>query len=235
MWKDIKISLYDVFGYFFPGTILLASFGVYFWARFVPEHTSFPIAFGPTEWTLAILASYVAGHICQAIGSSVFPTQSSMDKDYANSKLIPKEITDKVDYELGQTFGIDPSPDKVSAYWKITLCDQALLQRGKTEYREIFEYREGFYKGLSLSFYILTATLLYRMSVPGAQIQIGEETYVLSQEFFIFATLISLFISAVLQKRHKRFAFYRTREAIVGFLTLNKIMDKKEKELEKNQ
>lgn len=36
MLKDIQVTLYDVFGYFFPGLILVFALTILFWALFWP-------------------------------------------------------------------------------------------------------------------------------------------------------------------------------------------------------
>lgn len=70
MFKDIQVTLYDIFGYFFPGLILAFALSILSWAMFWPQepyviYTDFS---GPVI-TIIVLIAYLGGHLSQACGN----------------------------------------------------------------------------------------------------------------------------------------------------------------------
>ena len=61
-------------------------------------------------------------------------------------------------------------PNELKARWVCRTLDEYGLQEGEAGDRNIFVYREGFYRGTSIALLFLCLTLFARMIVPGAAI-----------------------------------------------------------------
>ncbi len=74
--KELKLTLYDVFGYFIPGALVFVALCDFYWASFWPK-VPFVIADSPLAlWIAAAFAAYLFGHLGQSLGnclSWIFP------------------------------------------------------------------------------------------------------------------------------------------------------------------
>jgi|SRR5437667_4698302 len=119
----------------------------------------------------------------------------------------------------------------ISPEWLFRICDETLVQRGICTDREIYQYREGFYRGTMVSFLVLAVTLMVRAVIPGTSLMIATFVQVISAPALVFFIILSLAGAWLAFQRYRRFSIYRVTHAIFGFLVLqeqNQIEIKKE-------
>ena len=178
MFKDIQVTLYDIFGYLFPGAVLLLALGIFYWLAFWSDK---PLVIWTdltgTSATVLTFASYLLGHLAQALGNLlekllkrmfdaarkysqgasrsrspfgelgayllriVFPVCRQFDKETLAGAALYRLATEKAQRHFAIS-GQDLNADE----W-YDLCDQALVHANSLGDREIFTYREGFYRG----------------------------------------------------------------------------------------
>jgi hypothetical protein len=222
MWNDLKVSLYDLFGFFFPGAIFSLAFVLLTWSIFFPKVTQFSPNFKTTTWTIVILIAYLAGHVVQAIANRIFPSKKSIERSM-NDESMSKEFIDLARKEA-RTLLYGPGRVDIKDIHLYRICDEILCQKGKPETRSIYEYREGFYRGLSISFFLLALAPLPRVVISGATVWLN--TIPISWKLLLFMQIISFVISVLFYFRYRRFSDYKIREAILGFLVFQKAKDK---------
>lgn len=228
MIKEIQVTLYEIFGYLLPGAVVTAALAVAFLAIYFPNNA---VAFDlrTTEIWLTFLAmSYVCGHMGQAVGNQLVKWWKW---DAANViATLPQEIRDAVTEKLREKFG-----DKVAGLggrWMYELCDDAILRSGKLGEREIYVYREGFYRGM------FVGCLLMAVALVGLAIRLLCETghtftlgsWVITANQLLFFMVITATWSCFALRRYWRFVDYRVRHSVLGYLSLCAAPDKKEKE-----
>src|SRR5690242_501964 len=79
---SFAFTLYEVFGYVFPGGIAFTAFVIIYWALFVPTLPLGIATFHPglVTWTSIVFISYVLGHATQALGNISFrPEEQPLD------------------------------------------------------------------------------------------------------------------------------------------------------------
>ncbi len=222
MLKDIKVTLYDIFGYLLPGIVFLASIVILFWTIFIPRSPLVPYQLTDKIWVLALLVSYFSGHMAQALANilaKLLPSAEDLvlSRDRANN--LPKAIIESVKSKASSMIGIDLK--EINSEWLYSICDETLVQSGVVEDREVYLYREGFYRGLTVSLFALALSLFLRMVIPGTTIIISSGvSQSISWTILLFLTLISFVGSLLAFLRYMRFARYRVTRAIIGFLAL---------------
>src|SRR6185437_15764405 len=89
--EKLSFTLYEIFGYFLPGTVGMLALGILFWAIFLPT-----AAVHLGSWELSklwyfglIIVSYFAGHVLQAISRSWFPNPNDSVLTAEDAKMRP--------------------------------------------------------------------------------------------------------------------------------------------------
>jgi hypothetical protein len=71
MFKETKVTLYDVFGYLLPGAVLVAALATVAWAVYFPhEPLSFSLP-GAEAWVVLLAIAYIAGHMAQGLSNQL--------------------------------------------------------------------------------------------------------------------------------------------------------------------
>jgi len=81
MVRDIKVTLYDIFGYLLPGAVFFAGITILFWAIYIPRTSLVLFRLTIEIWVLVLLLAYFSGHIVQALGNlltKLFPSTESL-------------------------------------------------------------------------------------------------------------------------------------------------------------
>jgi hypothetical protein len=107
--------------------------------------------------------------------------------------------------------------------WLFRVCDEAVVRSGKLGDRDLFVYREGFYRGtsmgmlwLSIGILALAARLEYVSKVDS--IKVGSMEFTPSR--LLFLAVIVAISAFLLWKRFWRFAHYRVTQALIASLLL---------------
>jgi hypothetical protein len=217
---NIRFPLYDLFGYLLPGVIALLALLLVIWSIYLPAA---PLAFAalPKQvWFLLLVLAYFAGHLVQAVGN-VFsdlvehPEERVFgDRADASCKALVKEAHSLIYGSLGIT--------NIAPIWIYRVCDAVVLQCGTTNEREIFVYREGFYRGASVSFGILTLALLVRALTGNAFLMWNGIQFGVPRSLLFGLVSLAAVSCALMIFRFHRFAQHRVKHALIGFLLIRK-------------
>jgi len=115
---------------------------------------------------------------------------------------------------------LQAAPEDITDEDLYMISDTAVAQFGNTGDREVYQYREGFYRGSAVSFGLLSVALLVRLVVPGAAFRIGSGVVSLGWKPLMFSAVVSALFSVVLFLRYQRFAVYRVTAVIAAFILL---------------
>jgi hypothetical protein len=157
--KELQLTLYEVFGYLLPGAVLTGGVSLIFWAAFFPQ-TAIDFDIKSVEvWGTFLVLSYVAGHVAQGIGNAVVSRFESAE-DHAINTVLDPEIVAACKKKAKELTGADV--EKVKPRWLYRLCDDAVIRSGKIGERDVYIYREGFYRGtfVGIVFVVLGFVLL---------------------------------------------------------------------------
>ena len=142
--RELQFTLYEVFGYLLPGAVLTGGIAVVFWAAFFPQAViDFDIK-SVEVWGTFLALAYVSGHIAQGIGNAIV-RQFVSAEDHAINAVLDKEIVDACKAKAKELTGADTA--KITPRWLYRLCDDAVIRSGKIGERDVYIYREGFYRG----------------------------------------------------------------------------------------
>jgi hypothetical protein len=208
--KDVQVTLYDIFGYLLPGFVALAALGALFWAVVAPHHPVTVPNWSGEIWLAVIVSAYLAGHLLQAAANVVWQLlrRSETPRICEVLKTLPADLRKALETVCGSS-----DPDVIYA-----VSDAAVLQKGNASEREIFTYREGFYRGMVAAFSVAIIAVIVRWARGGAVYVEGGKTHSVPASAFAF--LLGLFcLAAVLSfGRNTRFARFRVAAAIWGFV-----------------
>ena len=243
--KEIQFTLYEVFGYLLPGTVLCTGLGLIFWAIYFPQAVIDFDLKTVEVWVTFLAFSYVAGHVAQALGNKVVRHfESAEERIITNPKAFPSELVKACRAKITKILKADEQPGFVLAdgadaaepamdlppLWLYRFCDDAVLRSGKLGEREVYIYREGFYRGTFIGFVALgigmvafAIRLWFGTEDGRARIGVVELTGSRVAYFVVLATFAARF----LWTRYWRFAEYRVSQAILGFLTLKEKAEEK--------
>lgn len=216
---NIAFTLYEVVGYVLPGSVTFLGFVIFYWTVFVPRLPLGIASFqaGPVTWVTVVLASYLLGHAAQAIANTCFSGIESSVLATSNGTA-PEWMRERARQAASEILKVDLTllePESIFA-----TLDEYTAQNGEVGDRDLFVYREGFYRGTALALFFLSATLLARMCVPGASIMfIKGQFFVSWWEPLITAAIVGG-VGYLFVRRYKRFAKYRVTHAVLAALTL---------------
>jgi hypothetical protein len=213
--EKLSFTLYEIFGYLLPGGIVFVAFVVLYWALFVP---SFPLGIatfqvGLVTWVCVTLASYILGHAAQAVANEYFCVVEKTVLDSQPAWMRERALQSARDL-------LQVAAPEVESRWIVAALDEYTVQSGTAGDREIFVYREGFYRGMALSLFFLSLAIVVRMVFAGASIRFTKGLFLVSwPELFTTAAVIGG-IGYLFLERYRRFAEYRITHAIVAALVL---------------
>ncbi len=227
MLKDIRVTLYDVFGFLLPGMVFLTSVLVLVWAVYLPRIPLAAVDLPAVAWTGLLVAAYFAGHVAQAISIQLVrwastPEQRLLGRCKSGRCVVgslPAPIRDAAKQRAAEILGADL--DRVDAKWFYRICDQVVAQRGRVADRDVYIYREGFYRGTAASFLMLALATLVRAVVPGASVQVSGAPLTIGR--WTLPLLSAVFLGAALASygRYRRFGEYKVSQAVIGCAVLS--------------
>lgn len=155
--KDLQFTLYEIFGYLLPGAVLGGGLTVLFWAGFFPQPTV-DIDIKSTEvWAIFLVIAYVAGHVAQGVGNAV-ARRCGAPEDHIFQAVLPASLIETCKKKIRELTGADA--DALPPRWLYRVCDDSVLRSGKLGEREVYVYREGFYRGASVGMAVVAVGLL---------------------------------------------------------------------------
>jgi len=216
MLQNFAFTLYELFGYLLPGSVALLALTMLYWALFVPSVplgiAAFQLSLG--AWTVIVVISYALGHAAQALGNKLL---GHIEKT-AEKTGVTDVVNQRAHEATAELLGIPV--ERVTAKWAYRTLDEYAFQTGKPSDREIFIYREGFYRGTCIALFFLSLTLLIRLVIPGASIQFTKWLYPVSVWQFLLTAAITAALAWLFLQRFKRFVSHRVTRAILSGLVL---------------
>lgn len=222
MLKDLKVTLYEIFGYVLPGGLFFLAVFTIFWSIFLP-HVSAPVRVNTPE-TIAIilLASYFSGHVVQALGNVLAKVTQVTDSSIAEEIAVEIGcLYDVVRRDVVQKLNVNESDLKLADIVRIT--DETNVQVGVTGDREVYQYREGFYRGLSVACIMLTIAIVVRMVAGPPGVEYLDVAYKLTMNMLVFCIIITASGAVLFHYRFIRFAKYRVRHGFISYLIITSI------------
>lgn len=217
---NFRFSLYDFFGYLLPGIVAMLAAVLFIWAVYLPATPLSVFVLPKQLWLLLIVLSYFAGHFVQALGNMISALMGCTEERIfgqaadADCKVLVKQVHSIVDASIGVK--------NVAPIWMYRLCDVTVLHCGTASEREIFVYREGFYRGTSVSFALLTIGLFVRTVIGKTSLVWNGNQAVVPRSLLVLLIVISAACCSLMILRFYRFAQHRVRHALISFLLIHK-------------
>ena len=207
--SNINVTLYDIFGYLMPGIVATGSLGLFTWASFASSHPLREPVLSGEEWFALFVIAYFLGHLVQAIGELAFWRMK--DETFALTAG-EKALGETRMQEIQKRAKIAGHETSLFTY-----CDTYLAQQGKTSDREIYQYREGFYRGLTIAILPALVAILVELARGSASVRNGGSVYTIGTGPLVFALVLVLATVGLSFWRYRRFARYRVLDALFGF------------------
>lgn len=87
--------------------------------------------------------------------------------------------------------------------------------------RELYQYREGFYRGIWVALVLFAVSLLAKLATGPQAVRIGGYQWTGGTIEWLALCAFLLLVAGLFIRRHVRFLDYRLAAAIVGFLVLD--------------
>jgi hypothetical protein len=218
VFKELQITVYDVFGFLLPGSVVAAAVVVGFWAIFWPTGTLLiPLKLPALATSYLLLISYLCGHLGQAMSNIVERWSKSSTK--FESKIPLTAPLEKILRECtAKHFGA--AAGELNAKELYLLCDQALVHNHSLGERDVFIYREGFYRGNSVALAFLAMSLGIRLFHSPAVIAIGQKVVELHRGEIALAGAFTALGSWLAYRRYLRFREHKFQTCFSRFLSL---------------
>jgi hypothetical protein len=220
---DIQVTLYDIFGYLLVGLAAFASLSVLTWALVFPTARLREPHLTSADWFAVLVVSYILGHLVQAVANALterFPSLAPKAREALAWIPCHKKITEKVLLEEPCKDASDKDKE-AHAYKVFELCDIVVAQKGVAGGdREIYQYREGFYRGLAVSFSLGFAAVFIRAVHSGnAVIGKHDKHVVTGWEYFLVLVVLAAAI-ALTYHRYLRFFNLKWHNTLGAFAVL---------------
>jgi len=215
MLNNFTFTLYEIFGYLVPGSVTLTGFAIIYWAAFNPTAQLWA-GFDPGVgvWALLLSGCYILGHAAQAVGNKLF---RQVEKKALEMKSNPL-LRESAFQHAARIFDVDIK--SLDARWVYRVLDELAVQNGQPGDRDMFIYREGFYRGTCVGLFFLALSLIVRAAVPGTVLKCTYWTLALSQRELVFTSLIVCGLGWLFFQRYCRFTEYRVTRAVLSALVL---------------
>jgi hypothetical protein len=219
MIDKIQLTLYEIFGYFLPGTIAAGALAILYWALCIPA-VAFPVfkihpdAVG---WGALVALSYMLGHIIQGLGGKYLG--GIEEKVLGPNGSIPPAIVASAQSLAAQQSGVKSEDLDSKSLFRI--ADQYSLN-GPVGDRDVYIYREGFYRGCTVALALLSIALIARALSGWTQLRFPAYVFFVSSMQLLVSALIAISAARICKKRFERFGEYRVARAVFAFLVFSK-------------
>ena len=213
MADTFKFSLYEIFGYLLPGAVAGCAVGL---GDSLLFHGG---ALPPSNWltsksgvAVEVAFAYLCGHAVQVLANTLLPNSNSQvlkrDK-YGSTRRLLVEVRKRKGW-------CDPSDSDQDILMK---CDSYLVAKGPGSEREIYVYREGYYRGTSIALAALACLGSFIVGLP-------QNRYILlqwhsSRSEVAICSVILLALAVGMYLRSLRFANYRISLSLAFALLTN--------------
>jgi hypothetical protein len=218
VFKDIQVTLYDIFGYLLPGSVVGLAMVLGFWSIFWPSSPFvIPLKLPAVVVTFLLLAAYLSGHLAQAM-SNIVERWSDASKRFDEKIPLSSDLEKLLRASAGKHLGAAAS--NLDAKELYLLCDQSLVHNCSMGERDIFIYREGFYRGNSVALAFLTIVLCVRILHSPATVVIGQRVAELHRNHVAFAAAFTALGAWLAYRRYLRFRKHKFQTCFARFISL---------------
>jgi hypothetical protein len=218
MLGDIRASLYDLFGYLIPGTVIFGALCLAL-ALTTATDTVFQIdALGRAPVAAIVLgASYILGHLGHAVGNALPALRTPATDMLLTDPDPPTQILRLATDRVAQISGADMQA--LSMADVLALVDEHVKMYGNSAEREMFVYREGFYRGMTISSALLGVLVLVQAFVAPVRLGgiIASTLIVGRPQLFALAGLAAIASWGFL-RRMRRFGRYKVKSGLYAFV-----------------
>src|SRR5258708_23687359 len=142
MMKWGQITLYDIFGYFLPGMIVLVAISILFWSIYLPEQPFVLRSPAGELWIACGVIAYLLGHLNQAVGNLLVSRLKRVGRRIFGTgerASAPEGVVICAKAKMTALFGFDAST--CDHEWLFKICDETVSQIGYIGDREVYQYR----------------------------------------------------------------------------------------------
>jgi hypothetical protein len=162
------------------------------------------------------IVAYLLGHGAQAIGNllelgGADPEEELDASDQKNAALLAA-------VRAGIARHVGVKPEELSTDWLFRILDQRLAVTGCADDRDLFVYREGFYRGTAIGAILLGVAAFIRAAVPGPMLAISGVTIEVPRIAIASIGVIAVVYGYLSVLRWRRFGRYRTEIPIATYL-----------------
>lgn len=219
MLSNFAFTLYEIFGYLLPGSVIFSGFVTLYWAFFNPYGSMRVESFDPKVATcvVSVAVFYMIGHASQAIGNMIF---CRVEKKALEMNSNPN-IRQPAWKAAALLLGIDEKNLNARAVYRV--LDEYAVQNGIAGDRDMYIYREGFYRGTCIALFFAALCVSVRALIPGTNIVFELWTLYVTWFEFVLTIMIVLGMGVLFYMRYVRFVGYRvTRAALAAIVVLEK-------------
>jgi hypothetical protein len=218
MFKQIEITLYDFFGYLLPGAIILGAILILFWSLFWPSMPlTVHMALSTSATVSLLFAFYLLGHLGQAIGNLIERLRPVKVLRERNLRLSP-EVRRVLLEAVSARFGLEA--ESFSSDDLFSLCDQTLVHHCSLGERDIFVYREGFYRGVCVALCLLCVTTILRLIRTPVLVVFGPATLEVHRSELALCAFLMAVGTWLAFERYLRFGRHKCQSCFLRFLAL---------------
>ncbi len=230
MLKEIQVSLYDFFGYLLPGIPVVLGVTLLFLTAYTPPLAKVPPPTAPSisllndmpsvaGWFSLALLAYFAGHMGQALGNGLPARADNVAVNNIKGKGLPPCVIAAC---RSKAKAIAPYLDEqLPPKWLVRFCDTSIMLSGSAGDREVYVYREGFYRGLAIGCLVLfvgITAFIIRLTIWPISVTIGVVGWEITRRDLGFFLVLAAACSFLSYQRYERFGAYRATHALLGFL-----------------
>lgn len=209
-FSDLTISLYDFFGYLIPGLIGLSGIGLFFWAVLDPGLKP-DGDLKAAAWIALFLIAYLLGHVVQAISTFIPGLNYRPERTWWSDDLA-KPFRPVIEKKLKAKGLLPADADEAQTY---RMCDVVVTQKAATSEHELFTYREGFYRGMSVALIILAIGLWTRLLRGPATITLDKD-HTATRAMLFFYIVAALVAALLYFLRFEKFSRLKAWTVLLG-------------------
>ncbi len=225
--KEIQITLYEIFGYLVPGFVFASAIGMGYWTLF--ETNDLVLAkFDFPFWLIIAAVSYLAGHVAQSFANLFLKWHPNSELCFRNGKAGVGDVLIEEAKKLTKEI-IDPTyTGRISPGIVIEVCDAMIEHRGSPQTREVYLYREGFYRGMFMALLALAVALGARAFTQKSVFTFQKFTHLFAPAEMGTLAGVALIVSVMFYFRFRRFGKYLIAHKLASALVL-RYLDKEKR------
>lgn len=218
--KDLEVTLYDVFGYLIPGCIAFTGIYLIAWRLVLPLDQDWS-KMSSGGWAVVLGIAYVIGHFVQALSNAVSrliqkdPVHRILTEHSVSSPDIVLQANKRACIKMGLSAENDLTMKTLYDF-----MDHYLQQHGNTESRNIYVYREGFYRGLAGGLLLLAIGTIILMTGEQGNFSAFGATIKVTKPCAGFLGVFSIIMALLSMVRYRRFLIYRVKNTLYSFLAI---------------